>query len=96
MTSSICVLYSAKDFNEVTAAEFESIMRRSAVIKIFARFFDRQYLLAHLPDHEQYGSFMSKQDDMPNQNYVVLIQSCEHVRRMVWDDHVSFIMVYGL
>ena len=44
-------------FNDLTEQEFESIMRRSCVIKIAARLFDKQYLDAHFPDHEEYGIF---------------------------------------
>ena len=54
----------AEDFSEVTNAEFESIMRRSCVIKIFARFFDQVYLESHLPEHEQFGIF-ARRPDLP-------------------------------
>ncbi|CAK0856925.1 unnamed protein product, partial [Prorocentrum cordatum] len=44
-------------FSDLTEQEFESIMRRSCVIKIAARLFDKQYLGAHFPEHEEYGTF---------------------------------------
>lgn len=44
-------------FNDLTEDEFESIMRRSAVIKIAARLSDRQYLEANFPSHAEYGIF---------------------------------------
>ena len=44
-------------FTDLTEAEFESIMRRSCVVKIAARMFDKQYLDRHLPNHEDFGIF---------------------------------------
>lgn len=44
-------------FDDLTEGEFESIMRRFCVIKVFARFFDKQYLSKHLPVHEELGIF---------------------------------------
>ena len=48
---------SLMDFESVGELEFESILRRSCVIKIFARFFDAQYLAKHLANSEEYGIF---------------------------------------
>ena len=44
-------------FGTLGEDEFESIMRRSCVIKVFARFFDKQYLDKHLEDHQSMGIF---------------------------------------
>ena len=51
-------------FGSLTEGEFESIMRRSCVIKIFARFFDKQYLERHLQNHEELGIF-SRNPELP-------------------------------
>ncbi|CAK0911900.1 unnamed protein product, partial [Prorocentrum cordatum] len=44
-------------FSDFTEQEFESIMRRSCVIEIAARLFDKQYLGARFPDREECGIF---------------------------------------
>ena len=51
---------SALEFYDIQEADYESIMRRSCVIEIYARFFDQAYLSAHLPNHEEYGIFARK------------------------------------
>ena len=44
-------------FYEVTERDFESIVRRVAIVVIKARFFDRLYLETHFPRHQEYGVF---------------------------------------
>ena len=48
---------SVLDFLGVSEGEFESIMRRSLVITVHARMFDRQYLEKAFPDHDRHGIF---------------------------------------
>ena len=49
-------------FEEITEQNIESILRRFAVIKIHAKFYEKQYLDKHLADHEQYGIFAREKD----------------------------------
>ena len=54
------------DLEEVTEKDFESIFRRSSVIKIFSRLFDKVYLAANdLLNAEQYGIF-ARRCDLPS------------------------------
>ena len=48
------------EFADVTEGEFESIIRRACIFKIYSRFFDKDYLSAHFPNHERYGVFARK------------------------------------
>ena len=49
-------------FEEITEENFESILRRCAVIRIFSKFFEPIFLERHLPDHEKYGIFKREED----------------------------------
>jgi hypothetical protein len=51
---------SVMEMEGVREEEFESMLRRSCVIKIYARLFDKDYLDKHLPDHESVGIFARK------------------------------------
>ena len=44
-------------FAEMTEKDFESVLRRSCVIPVLARFFDKKYLDKHFPNHEACGVF---------------------------------------
>ena len=48
---------SVLSFADLTEGEFESIMRRSCVVKVAARLFDRSYLENNVPNHGRYGIF---------------------------------------
>ena len=49
-------------FTGVSEKEFNSIFRRSLVIKFKARFVDPQWLRENLPNAEQYGVFPRRED----------------------------------
>ena len=56
-------VHSLIDFETVTEKELQSIMRKSCVIKAFARFFDTAYLDHHgMEDAARYGRFPRKVD----------------------------------
>ena len=49
-------------FDEITETNFESILRRCAIVRIQAKFFEAQDLKKHSPDHETYGVFAREAD----------------------------------
>ena len=44
-------------FNDIEEENFESVVRRCAVVQIHARFYDQLVLERQCPGHEQYGIF---------------------------------------
>ena len=49
-------------FFEITEDNVESIVRRFAVIKIAAKFYEKAFLTSVLPNHEEFGIFARESD----------------------------------
>ena len=49
-------------FDDIAEENIESIIRRCAIVRVQAKFFDKMVLERHCPDHEQYGIFAREPD----------------------------------
>ena len=49
-------------FSDISEANFESVLRRIALIKIQAQFFEERYLKQQRKDHEKFGVFKRDSD----------------------------------